>query len=294
MRKRVQAILAALAVSLCGSAAAASDIKTISGTATYVGERTDSPAEVRRKAVEAARIRALASEFGTVLSQTVESRESNAGGHEESYFSSLTSSEVRGEWIADAGEPEISASLDADGNYVCTARVSIRARALSNKAVPFEAAVLRNGRDPRHADTRFRAGDDMYVSFRAPADGYLAIYLAVDDHTVMNLLPYLSSVDNVATVRRNRDYIFFDPANAEPALGTPDELCMQTEEAVEYNRLYVVFSPNRFNKAQDRHSGDGSMPRVLSKPAFDKWLTSVRRRDDEASVKVMNLTITNQ
>ena len=272
--------------------AAAQSVKTISGEATYYGAADDSPAEARRKALDAARINALAREFGTVLSQTTIQRDRSDAKGDHTFFSSLSDAEVKGEWIADEGEPKYEVNLDSDGHYVVHCHVTIKARALSNRAAEFEAMVLRNGTTSRYEATDFRSGDDMKLRFLAPSDGYVAVYLVVGDD-VMTLLPYTSSTSGRAHVRHGREYLFFDAALADSSLGEPDELTLLTEDAEEHNRLYVLFSPNEFTKALDRYSGD-SLPRSLSYTDFVKWLSKVRRADDQMGMKVFDIMIHNK
>ncbi len=270
----------------------AQNVKTISGEAVYYGDATDSPADAKRKALEAARINALAREFGTTVSQTTVQRDRIDSEGERSYFSALSASEVRGEWIADEGEPRYKVELDADGHYVVRCSVSIKARALSNKAVDFKASVLRNGQTLRHADTDFRSGDQMYLYFQSPVDGYIAVYLVLEDDQVMSLLPYKSSASGKAVVRHNKEYILFDETNADKGHGVPDELLLQTDQIVEHNQLYVLFTPNEFTKAMD-HDAGAQLPRSLSYKEFASWLAKVRRNDDEMGMKVFNIVITN-
>lgn len=270
--------------------AAAQKVQTLTGEATYYGDDTDSPAEAKRKALEMARINALAREYGTVLSQTTVSREESANGAENSFFASLSASEVKGEWIADEGEPQMSIELDLDGHYVVRCRITIKARALSNRAADFHATLLRNGLTERHADTEFRSGDQMFLRFTSPADGFVAAYLVAGDD-VLTLLPYTSSASGKCPVRHNRVYIFFSEANADPAFGSVDEYLLQTDRPAEHNQLYVLFSPNEFSRALDHANGD-SMPRVQPYKDFVKWLAKVRRADDEMGMKVFNLVIT--
>lgn len=287
-----QLILTIVLLACAAMGASAQAVKTISGEATYYGESTDSPALAKQKALEAARINALAREFGTVLSQTTVQRDLADSTGEQTFFSSLSASEVKGEWIADDGDPQFRMDLDNDGHYVVHCSVKIKARALSNKAADFNATVLRNGTTPRHADTNFRSGDDMFLSFSAPSDGYLAVYLVVGDD-VMTLLPYTSSASGRVKVQHGKEYVLFNASTADKAFGVPDEYTLMTDQGMEHNRLYVLFSPNEFTKAMD-HEGGESMPRMLSYREFVQWLSKVRRADEQMGMKVFNLVITDK
>lgn len=281
-------VFAAMTVALGVSA---SDVKTVSGESTFYGESSHSLNDCKRYALEQARIAALAKEFGTTISQDVYQRDMISGATESNYFSMLNRTEVNGEWLADEGEPEYKVSHDENHCFVVTCKIKGKARAITNEAPEFVASVLRNGNEPRFADTHFREGDDLKLYFRAPVNGYLAVYLVDDERTVYSILPYANESDGIVRTVRDRDYVFFDTAKADKAFGEPDELQITLNGDVERNQLYVLFSPNSFNRAVDS-SAVGSQPRTLSYDAFAKWLTNVRKRDPKMGMKVMHLELT--
>lgn len=282
-------VVAALAIA---SSASASDVKTVTGESTFYGESSHSPQDCMRFALEQARIAALAKEFGTTISQDVYQRDMISGATESNYFSMLNRTEVNGEWLGDEGKPEYKVSHDdITGNVIVTCKVKGKARALTNEAPEFEASVLRNGNEPRFADTHFRENDEMKLYFRAPVNGYLAVYLVDDERTVYSILPYSNESDGMVRTVRDRDYVFFDQAKADKAFGEPDELAITLNGDVERNQLYVLFSPNSFSRAVDT-SAVGSTPRTLPYDTFVKWLTNVRKRDPRMGMKVMHLELT--
>ena len=285
--------LISLLLILAAATAFGQNIRTVKGVYTFYGERSHSPEDCRRLALENARIQALANEFGTMVTQdTYSNTNVTADGRETSFFSQLNSMEVKGEWIADEGEPEYESRLDADGNYVVTCKVVGKARAISNETVDFTAAVLKNGTELKFADTRFRSGDGMYLYFMAPVDGYVAVFLVAERNNVYCLLPYMGNADGQMKVRRNREYVFFDGSKSYDGAGEVDELVMTVDGDLERDQLYVVFSPNPFAKTVDHDSGEG-LPRSLSIEEFRKWLVNSRRKDMKMNVKIMNLVINN-
>ena len=60
---------------------------------------------------------------------------------------------------------------------------------------------------------------------------------------------------------------------------------------VERNQVYVLFSPNPFNRASDTNAAAG-LPRSLSYDDFTRWLSNTRKRDPRMGMKVMHLEIT--
>ncbi len=266
--------------------------KTVKGEFTYYGDKNESREVCRRQALEGARLQALAKEFGTVVTQDTYQADRVTEREESTYFSSLSSTAVKGEWIADDGEPEFTYSLDNDGCYIVKCKVTGKAREISNEATEFAASVLRNGTDLKNADTNFRSGDDMFLHLRTPVDGHVAVFLQDESNRVYSLLPYQAHNSTDVKIKRNRDYVFFDSSRGEPDHGTVDELQLTTDALMERNRVYVIFSPNPFSRAVDTFVAD-NIPRMLTYDEFTKWLSRVRRNDPKMGVKIMNLNITN-
>lgn len=283
-------VISAVAL-ICMHYAAASDIKTVTGEFTFVGDGTQSPVECRRLALEGARVQALAREFGTVVSQDVYQRETVGEKGEDTYFSSMSATEVKGEWIADIGEPVYTTFMDNDGNLVVRCKIKGQAKAISNESVDFLAAILRNGKEAKHADTRFRNGDDMYMSFLAPVDGYIAAFLVGDDRQVYRLLPYGGDSTGSMTVKHGKPYLFFDRASGGELAPVVDEYTLTASAPVERNSIYVIFSARPFSLGVDSPASAGLPPRQ-SFASFSKWLSESRRRDPRMGVKVMHIEIT--
>lgn len=267
----------------------ANDIKTVEGEYTFLGDGTSSPMECKRRAADGARIQALKNEFGAVLGQDIMQTESVRGNSESSHFLSLSYSEVKGEWLGDIGEPEYEISLDADAHLVVRCKVKGRAKALSNKAAEFEALVLRNGTEQRNADTNFRHGDRMYLYFSAPTNGYLSVFLADEQDNVFQILPYSTGDVPEVKTRKGYDYIFFDTKRGND-FGNVDELIMTAPGGEEFNKVYVVFSPEAFAAPAVKTKYTGAPP-VIDREKFTEWLVKVRRNDERMGVKSMNLMI---
>ncbi len=269
----------------------ADDVKKVSGEYTFYGESHHSLEQCKRLALEGARIAALTAEYGTTVSNDVYSRETNEGN---GYFSSLSATEVKGEWIADEGEPKYDINLDSDGHYVVRCRVVGRARALGNEAVAFEAISLRGSDELSARTTSFVNGDDLRLYFRSPVDGYVAVFLVDDARTAWRLLPYSGDGSGEVRTRHGKEYVFFSSSRPDGVneASIVDELVLTTDKEVEHDELYVVFSPKSFS-TPGVQSGDG-VPPSLSLDAFNKWLSDSRRRDAKMGVRRIGLEITDR
>lgn len=146
--------------------------------------------EAKRIALGRAKLQAIADAFGTVVSQSNFTSASNRNGQSEVDFFSLGGSEVKGEWIETIGEPRYDISFE-QGMLMVKASVCGKIREIISVFVDIKAKLLRNGTENRFESSEFRSGDNLYLSFQSPVDGFLLVYLI--DYTVGTaycLLPY--------------------------------------------------------------------------------------------------------
>lgn len=245
--------------------------------------------EAKHIALERAKIQALADKFGTIVTQNNATLMKNENGKTDSHFFSLSDSEVKGEWLEDVGEPEYKISYEQE-MLVVQCSVCGKARALSNNAVDFIAQILRNGTEEKFADSEFRSGDDMFLLFQSPIDGYVAVYLVDQTPTAYCLLPYQRDGDGQQPVKHGQKYVFFSPGVAKEASSWVDEYTLTCSGSIEYNQVYVIFSPNPFVKALDAQNNE-LLPRELSYENFSRWLGKCRKRDMKMGVKRINISI---
>ncbi|MBQ8674540.1 MAG: DUF4384 domain-containing protein [Bacteroides sp.] len=268
----------------------AQEVKEVRVEYTYHASEDVSPAQAKRTALERAKIQAIADEFGTVVTQANTTFISNENGKSDVDFFSLGESEVKGEWIETTEEPKYEISY---GNGMLAVKVTLagRIREIQKASIDFKAEVLRNGTDLKFAATDFRNGDDMYLYFQSPADGFLAVYL-LDEVTqnVYCLLPYKHSTEAVMPVRHDTSYLLFSAEHGGKDAAIVDEYTLSCTRQQEQNTLYIIFSPNEFAKATSSDKAE-LLPRELSFEAFQKWLVKSRSRDNSMCVDKRNLTI---
>ena len=68
---------------------------------------------------------------------------------------------------------------------------------------------------------------------------------------------------------------------------------MTCSREIEYNDIYVIFSPNAFTKANSNINTNDILPRQLSFEEFQKWLVKLRKTDKEAIVNNKQISIKN-
>jgi len=271
--------------------------QTVSATYCYYPPLNVSREEARSIAIERARVQALADVFGTLVDSYDASVMTTVNGKSDIRHYSFGESTVKGEWLADTKEPVIKEQLE-DGVLLVEAQVWGLAREIVSAPIDIKAVVLKNGLTDHHADRFFHEGDALYLSFRSPSKGYLAVYLMGDEGVTSCILPYKDDDDGMFPVKANRDYLLFSEKHA--GRGEPcDEYVLTCGREREQNLLYVIFSPNKFVKANDREPSEQvrvddmmlDMPRSLSFEDFERWLLRCRRADPQMQVIVNPITI---
>lgn len=294
----------ALALAVTATAAMAQRTATVEGVYRYLVEKNEPQNVAEAKAIEFAMVEALSKEFGTIINST---NYTESDGSKTS-FKHVGLNEVKGEWIQDVMKPEINREIDpSTGLMTITARVKFKAREITNEAPPVEAHILRNGTTFRHEDDKFYSGDQVYLYFKAPVDGYLVVYEQGEGDYVYRLLPYSQSDLQSYKIEAEKEYVFFstDPRHINKGENDRkiDEMIMGTDKFVEWDRFCVIFSPNEFVKASDEAGGEKSgeklgtdffkviLPNKLKKENFHKWLGRCRTRDKKMSYTPIDFRI---
>lgn len=276
-------------------------IKTVTAEYDYPLSSKDTPEEGKLKAIEQAQFKAIANEFGSAMTKTSHFIINTLNEKSTTRFDNYVYSDVNGEWIETISE---EANLISDkGMLVYHVKVKGKIRELVNNKIDIDWAILSNGTDPKRDKLKndtFLAGDYMYIYFMSPVAGYLAVYLADcgDNQTVQCLIPYKGSAEGAMKIEPNRPYIFFSLEDIDNSLRTKvGRIKVNAHDQVDYNQLYLVFSPNEFVKVVDKESDDADhivydsqgrkinlLPRQTESGRFQHWLGSSRIKDPDMQV----------
>lgn len=265
-------------------------VKTVEGEYIFYAPENMSPAEARRVAVDRAMITAIANEFGTLVSQNSSSVIKNDGSDSQENFFSIGESEVKGEWIRTIGEPEYTISYEQD-MLVVKVRVKGEACEIETAAIDLDVKLLKNNADLKFESREFNNNDEIFLYFKSPENGYLAVFLLDETTTdVSMLLPYEASRLSAYPVKRGKPYIFFSERTCDVAeADIVENYVLVCSKEVEYNSIYVVFSPNKFTSplSDSRHL---DVP-IVSYEEFNKWLIKNRKRDKEMNIQTITVKI---
>jgi hypothetical protein len=263
----------------------------VTATYTYYAPENVTLEEAKRTALERAKLTAIADAFGTLVTQSNSTLVTNQNGQTDSRFFSLGGSEVKGEWIETTKEPVYDIRYDG-GMLVVSVEVSGRIREIVSAGIDFTAKILRNGTEEKFESCEFRSGDDMYLYFKSPVDGYLTVYL-LDETTqeVYCLLPYKASGEGAYRIEHDRPYILFSAKNEPTNPSIVDEYTMTCNRDTEFNDIYIIFSPNAFAKANSNETDEEVLPRQLVYEEFQKWLVKLRKKDNETTINYKTIKI---
>lgn len=252
------------------------------GEVDYVVPETQTLAEAKQTAITQARLKAIADEFGTIVSQTNTSAMHNKDGKTSSSFNSYSENEVRGIWISDTKEPEVEVKYRND-MMVIHAEVCGKVREQKREKVELQIKPLNKGIE----STLFKNNDRFSVSFKSAASGYVAVFIRDDANEIVNvMMPYDDGDGNAREVKSNKEYLFL--CTQDPAYPYEEETILTTSKSMEYNTLIVVFSQKKFHISL---SNNGEFVPEVENSKFQKWIHGLRVYDTTAQVEEIVLTI---
>lgn len=249
---------------------------SVCGEYRYVAPENVSREQARNIAIERARNKAMADEFGTIISEVNTSiTKSSADGYnakDETVFNTYGGTESKGLWLSDNSEPEISETFE-NGFFVINVKVCGKAKELKSADLELNVSSLCNGIE----SDRFRSKDRFTVKFKTPVKGYLAIFLLDDNDVASCLLPYESG--EAVEVNNKEEYVFL--TTSDPNYPWGEETILETEKEVEYFRIYYIFSKNSFTMPMTEN---GEYVPELQRIKFEKWLLKNRIHDEDMQV----------
>jgi len=267
-------------------------IVVVEGNYLYPSDNpNETPAQAKQKAIDRAIDNALEEAFGRDVSSVNSTFTKNSSDGEsvntETKFYSMGFSSVKGKWI-ETLKQEVDGPISVgDGFLYYNAHVKGKARAKKVTDIMIESTILRNGTDDINASDVFYSGDDLYISFKTPVEGYVCVYIVDEDGIAYCMLPYQYNPTGYQKVNANVEYTFFSEKYVGPNEQI-DTYKLVTNRSAELNNIWIIFSPNLFYKANDNSSAKNwlgePVPRSLTYEKLEKWLGEVRSTDEQMIV----------
>lgn len=254
---------------------------TVHGTYTYiVGDNDDiTLRDAKNKCIELAKAEAIKAEFGEMItSDVIDTNLETNGEASSSFFWENTVAMAKGDWLGNTKSPQLDVAYE-NGKLVFKAEVWGKAREIIQAKTDLKWDVLKDVPGERVVTTSFNSGERIFVRFRSPSDGYVAVYLIVGDDETSCLLPYRKDPTGMFKIKRDKEYVFFDKEEDPKA----SFYKLSTQHETEANQLVVIYSPNPFAKCTDI-TGDARHPNSLSTHDFQKWLLKCQRADRDMVV----------
>ena len=161
---------------------------------------------------------------------------------------------------------------------------------LKDEIVAGEAMALRNGADENYESGTFFNNDYLSVLFRSPMSGYVSMFLIENEDNVYRILPYSRYSAETVAVNGNRKYVFFSTDD-----NSQHNLRLFTDDDIEFERLFVIFSPDPYvlpiDDAGNNGIADSGSLSGLSYKDFQAWLVKNRKRDRRMSIKVIDFSL---
>lgn len=234
--------------------------------------------EAKNYAIQNARMKAAEESFGvrTIVDREIIDNVKN-GLSDEAYMEIISES-LAGEWIWDNKEPQVDIDYDSEQrrfNYQVLLNGKVRKKPAADTQLKWSLLTSDNDADSSTETNVVNGKKRIYVKFKSPVDGYVAIYWRGSDDKFTCMLPYKRSSGDAFFVRANKEYTFFDRSSDPTA--TP--LAIVPDVEAEINAMYVIFSPNGFTKPMEEDNGRTQLNSVKSKD-FKQWLYKNKTTDN--------------
>ena len=289
-------VVLVLMLTLFPLALTAQKTEYVCGEYAYPASDDKTPRQAMQEATERAKIDAIGKMFGITVSEQTFLDKHDENGNLNTTFRSFGGTEVKGEWIKDSIKTEYPPYYNETLKlWMYKVSVCGLAREVTSAGIDFTAKILNNA-ESKHETTDFHNGEDLFLYFRSPVNGYLAVYLIDDSQTAYCLLPYRKDHTGKVQIKAGKDYIFFSEKHANrDEKSIVDEYTLSTEKTLEQNFIYIIFSPNEFTKANDvsrsLSEAEAMLPRELPFADFQKWLAKNRQKDKDMKVDMKSITI---
>ena len=260
--------------------------------------------EACEECIQKARINAIEKAFGSVVIQGnttfIENVKNGKQVKTNSIFNTMAETLVIGEWLETLSEECEPEEIEGEIWFECTVKGVVRE--LVTPKIDFEVFAM-DCDDTKCETEMFKDGEDFFMHFKSPIDGYITIYLA-DQEISQRILPYSnmpSGMENGVKIEADKEYILF--SEEKDAFGLKryvDEYQVYTDADIDLNRVFIIFSEEPIRKpalyddlmsTSDSDSDRYEMPDHLPFEDFYKWMANNRKVNKTMQIENLDITI---
>lgn len=201
-----------------------------------------------------------------------------------------------GEWVKDIEPQKCEEVKDQYGKFWMNCSVIGYAREIAATKVQFKAYTLDGINIKINKTTEFINKEQGYLYFKSPSDGYLICFYD-DMNSIQRCIPYNSSKTHQLEVKSNKDYLLFSKEHASYGIQPQhiDEIEFQTERQIEYNQIYLLFSPSPFPnyllEDSETYINGYSSFKQIKREEFYKWLQKQKLKNSKLQLQIIGITI---
>ncbi len=276
----------------------------------------ESLTEARARALELAKINALENAFGTVITQGnvvyIENKKTGEKVETNSIFKMIGNTAVKGE-IIDIQKEDYKETVRKERingkrkkrkiTYI-SCKLKVLAKELSDTDIEMENYPLNSVKILKPV-FEFKEGDNLYVYFKSPVNGYLTIFLD-DNEQAQCLLPYRNmpeGLEEAMPVKANKEYVFFSDYEEHNYFDddyfAEDTYKLIASDKKDINELYIIFSKEKLNKpilntaenSIEIDQNNYELPRTISSDEFKKWLVKIKQIRNDLKVNAIKISI---
>jgi hypothetical protein len=277
----------------------------------------ESLTEARERVLVQAKINALENAFGTLIMQGnsvyIENKKTGEKVETNTTFKMIGNTAVKGEIIqilkSDFKESKKKEKINRkkiEITYI-TCNIIIQAKELIDTEIEIQSFPINSVKLIRPV-TEFYEGDDLFIYFQSPVNGYLTIFLD-DNDQAQCLLPYRimpAGLEEAMPIKANKEYLFFSD-KPEHNYFEDDFFAEDTYELIassekDLNQLYIIFSKKPLNKPilnKDENNkllielekDNYELPRVIESGAFKKWLIKIQQIRNDLQINNIMISI---
>ena len=263
-------------------------IEKVHGTSVYeVSDNSNiTLREAKLHAIEMAKANAIKDVFGELVASDAVKTIVEHNGRSEDSFSENTIASAKGDWLGDTKPPVVNVSY-VDGALYFMAEVWGEAREIVQAKTDVQWFVIKESTNGRVKTSQLGHKEPFYISFQAPINGFLALYVVDEDRMATCLLPY---GDGRFSIKGGFEYMLFD--NTIDRTATP--LWFTTNHERESFELVLLFSPRYFSKCVDKRSDEYYKLNTVNGKDFQSWLLRIQREDPDMVVQHKRVTVINK